>query len=346
MIVDEGLFDEPIMVIAEISANHLGSKDRAKELISLAKSSGATHVKFQHYRPDTITVKSSMPEFIVGGGTAWDGQTLWDLYEKAMTPWEWTEELAAEAQSHGIQWFSSPFDETAVDFLESFNPPLYKVASFEIVDLPLIRHIAKTQKPMIISTGMATESEIDRAVEAARLAGASEITLLRTNSGYPASPDEMDLAAIPYMRERWGCPVGLSDHTLGFTAATVAVALGARVFEKHLTVSRAFGGPDSHFSSEPEEFARYVQHIRDAAASLGHVRFGPSAGEQASIAHRPSLRAVTRINPGEVFTSENVRSVRPSGGLEADRLGEVLGRIAPTEIQAGEAITPTLLVKD
>ena len=331
------------MIIAEISANHLGSIDRARQLIVLAKQSGATHVKFQHYRPETITVKSALPEFTVVGGTAWDGQTLWDLYEKAMTPWEWTEELAGEAQNQGIPWFSSPFDETAVDFLEKYDPPLYKVASFEIVDLPLVRRIASTQRPMIISTGMATESEIDVAVEAARSAGANDITLLRTNSGYPASASEMDLAAIPFMEKRWGCTVGLSDHTLGSTAGVVAVTLGARVFEKHLTVSRGLGGPDSHFSSEPDEFADYVRHILDAEACLGTVRFGPSIGERASLAHRPSLRAVRPIKAGEIFTSDNVKSVRPSGGLEPDQISEVLGRVASVEVQAGEAISPTLL---
>lgn len=334
---------EQLVVIAEISANHHGSLERAKELIALAKRSGATHVKFQHYRPETITVKSELPDFRVRGGTAWDGQTLWDLYESAMTPWEWTEELAHEAQKQGIPWFSSPFDETAVDFLEDHNAEMYKVASFEIIDLPLIRRIAATGKPMIISTGMASEGEIDDAVTAAESLGNRDITLLRTNSGYPASVSEMDLLTIPYMRDRWGYPVGLSDHTLGSISAIVALALGARVFEKHLTVSRSIKGPDSHFSSEPAELEDYVVQLRDALSSLGRVRLGPSTGEQASIAHRPSLRATRVIRAGEEFSTENVHSVRPAGGLMPDQFGLVMGKCASREIEAGEAITESLL---
>jgi pseudaminic acid synthase len=338
------LDNEPIMVIAEISANHLGSYDRAKELVTLAKDSGATHVKFQHYRPDTITVDGKQAEFTIVGGTGWDGRKLWDLYREAMMPWEWTAGLSEIAHEVGIAWFSSPFDESAVDFLETYDPPLYKVASFEIVDLPLIRRIAETKKPIIISTGMATELEIEYAVNAARESGASEVTLLRTNSGYPATPAEMDLLAIPYMESRWDCPIGLSDHTLGSTSAVVAVALGARVFEKHLTVSRALGGPDSHFSSEPEEFRIYVKDIFNAKASLGSVRFGPTAGEKASLMLRPSLRAVTMIAKGEKLTHENVRSVRPAGGLEPDRILDVLGKVASEDIQPGQPIRETVYI--
>ncbi len=216
-----GADGSPTGVIAEVSANHLGSLPRAIKLVQKAKEAGAAFVKFQHYRPDTISVRGDAAELTISGGTIWDGRQLWDLYQEAMTPWEWTAELDAVATEVGIPWFSTPFDETAVDFLEQFDVPLYKIASFEIIDLPLIRHVAKTRKPMIISTGMATRDEIDSAVGAAREAGASKITLLRTNSAYPAAPAEMDLMAIPFMRERWGVPVGLSDHTLGHTSAIV-----------------------------------------------------------------------------------------------------------------------------
>lgn len=326
-------------VIAEISANHLGSLDRAKQLITAAKSGGASFVKFQHYRPDTITVRGDHPDLKITGGTLWDGKSLWDLYEEAMTPWEWTGELANYCEELKIEWFSSPFDETAIEFLEDFNPALYKIASFEIVDLPLISMAASTGKPLIISTGMASTKEIEKALLAAETAGASGITLLRTNSAYPAPLDEMDLAAISEMRRLWGYPVGLSDHTLSNTAAVVAVGLGATIFEKHLTLSRLDGGPDASFSVEPREFKEYVDAISDARRSLGSVRFGPSSAEEKSLHFRPSLRAVMEIPEGSQLTSENVKSVRPSGGLPPCHLEEIVGRVADKTIRCGEPIT-------
>ena len=228
--------ENPPFVIAEISANHGGSLEAALEIVDAAAAAGASAIKMQHYKPETITVRSPLPEFKVSGGTLWDDQQLFDLYATAMTPWEWTEAIFDRAHQRGIQCFSSPFDTTAVDFLESHNVSAYKVASFELVDLPLIEYIAQTGRPMIMSTGMATLEEIDAAVAAARSAGAQSIALLRCNSGYPANPSEMDLNAIPFMRERWGCQIGLSDHTLSSTASIAAVALGATIIEKHIII--------------------------------------------------------------------------------------------------------------
>lgn len=331
------------LVVAEISANHLGCLDRAVDLVRLARHAGASYVKLQHYRPETITVRGEAPEFTASGGTLWDGKSLWDLYAEAMTPWEWTSEIDAVAREEGIPWFSTPFDERAVDFLEDFDVPIYKIASFEIVDLPLIRHIAQTGKPMIISSGMASVEEIDAAVEAAQAAGAKDVTLLRTNSAYPASPKEMDLMAIPFMQERWGLPVGLSDHTLGATSAVVALALGARVFEKHFTIARSDGGPDAAFSAEPDEMADYVRQVNVARDSLGSARFGPSPKEEASLKFRPSLRAVRPIAPGERITSENVRSVRPAGGLSPDSFPLIDGRLAKVKIPLGSPVLVEML---
>lgn len=327
------------LVIAEISANHLGSLERAKKLIKLAKESGAHAVKFQHYRPDTITVHSQHPDFFIRGNSLWAGRDLWSLYQEAMMPWEWTEELVKTANNIGIDWFSSPFDETAVDFLEQFDPPMYKVASFEIVDIPLVEIIAQTGKPIIISSGMATEKEIADAVGATRSAGNTQVSLLRTNSAYPAPVDEMDLRAIPYMAEKWGLPVGLSDHTRDHTSAIVATALGARVFEKHLTLRRLDGGPDSAFSLEPNEFAEYVEKIKDAFRSLGTERLGPSRREEDSLRFRPSIRAITDIAEGEVLTRENIATVRPAGGLPPKNLDNVLGRQVVRSLVAGSPIT-------
>lgn len=329
-------------VIAEISGNHRGKLELALGLVRAAKTAGAHYVKLQHYTPQTITARSNHADFLVAHGL-WKGRNLWGLYEEAMTPWEWTGELAALAAEIGISWFSSPFDESAVDFLEDFGVPCYKVASFEIIDLPLIRYIAQTGKPIILSTGMASLDEIDAAVDAAVQAGAQKISLLRTNSGYPAQPSEMNLSAIPFMMQRWGLPVGLSDHSIGNEAAIVAASLGATLFEKHLTLRRSDGGPDSAFSSEPEELSAYVDCISSAHESLGHVRFGPTPGEMASLNLRPSLRAVREIARGEQFCSDNVQSIRPSGGLPPDAISAVLGQKAAKNIAYGDPVTPDCL---
>lgn len=340
-VIDGRLIDETSgpYVIAEISANHRSEKGAALELIHAAREAGADAVKLQHYTPETITVRSKHADFRLRGGTLWDGRTLADLYAEGMMPWEWTADLAAEAATVGISWFSTPFDPTAVDFLEGFDVAAYKIASFEIVDLPLIRYAASKDKPLIISTGMATVAEIDAAVGAARQGGAHSIILLRCNSGYPARPKEMDLRAIPAMAELWKVPVGLSDHTLGSTVAIVAVTLGAAVIEKHLTLRRSDGGPDAQFSAEPHELAQLVDAVREAHAALGTVRFGPSEGERASLAFRRSLRAVRPIVAGELLTTDSVRSVRPAGGLAPDLIDAVLGMVAARDLEQGAPLS-------
>ena len=334
---------KPVYVIAELSANHGGSKARALEVIHAAHEAGADAVKFQHYTAETITVRSDHPDFRVSGGTLWDGRQLADLYAEAMTPWEWTADLVAEANKLGIDWLSSPFDNTAVDFLEQFNIATYKIASFELVDLPLIRYVASKGKPMIMSTGMSTLEEIDAAVRAAQNAGAPQVSVLRCNSTYPAKSSEMDLAAIPAMIAKWGIPVGLSDHTLTSVTAISAVALGASIIEKHITLRRSDGGPDGAFSLEPHEFAAMIRDIREASSALGTARFGPSASEVNSLKFRRSLRAVTAIKAGDHFTEDNVRSVRPAGGLPPDDFSRVSGMKAKRSIAVGEPITDDLL---
>lgn len=334
---------EPPFVIAEISANHGGSLESALKLIDAAADAGASAVKLQHYRPDTITVRSPLPEFRVSGGTLWDDQQLYDLYESAMTPWEWTSELFAQANKRGLICFSSPFDNTAVDFLESHNVSAYKVASFELVDLPLIKYIAQTGKPVIMSTGMASIEEIDEAVSTAREAGAACVALLRCNSGYPANPSEMDLRAIPFMHDRWGCEIGLSDHTLSSVASISAVALGATIIEKHIIDKRSDGGPDSEFSCEPAELTSLINDVNTAWTALGSNRFGPSAREHSSIAFRRSLRVSQRINTGEVITSANVRSMRPAGGLAPIELDQILGKRVTKDLEVGTALDWSLI---
>ena len=332
-----------VYVIAELSANHGGSKARALEVIHAAHEAGADAVKFQHYTAETITVRSDHPDFRVSGGTLWDGRQLADLYAEAMTPWEWTADLVAEANKLGIDWLSSPFDNTAVDFLEQFNIATYKIASFELVDLPLIRYVASKGKPMIMSTGMSTLEEIDAAVRAAQNAGAPQVSVLRCNSTYPANSSEMDLAAIPAMIAKWGIPVGLSDHTMTSVTAISAVALGATIIEKHITIRRSDGGPDGAFSLEPHEFAAMIRDIREASSALGTARFGPSASEVNSLKFRRSLRAVTAIKAGDQITEHNVRSVRPAGGLPPDDFSRVSGLKAKRDIAVGDPITNDLL---
>ena len=328
--------DEPPYVIAEISANHRGSLTAAIELVHAAAEAGADAVKLQHYTADTITVRSDHPDFLVTGGTLWDGRQLADLYTEAMTPWEWTDDLAVAATNAGITWFSTPFDRTAADFLARHDVPAFKIASFEIVDLPLIRYVAGLGKPVIISTGMASLEEIDAAVGAA---ANTETAVLRCNSGYPALPAEMDLRAIPVMRDRWKLPIGLSDHTLGSTSAIAAVTLGACIVEKHLTLRRSDGGPDAEFSAEPQEFAALVSSLREAHAALGEARFGPSEREVANLAFRRSLRAARPIAAGTALTPDDVRSMRPAGGLAPDDLDLVIGSVASTDLAVGDPIT-------
>lgn len=333
----------PVYVIAELSANHGHDLDTAKAIVRAAADAGADAVKLQTYTPDSMTIDASTPPFLIGEGTAWAGRRLHELYAEAATPWEWHEPLLDLATELGLQLFSTPFDVAAVEFLDAYDPPAFKIASFELVDLDLIRAAASRGRPLIVSTGMATEDEIDEAVAAATEAGAPGLVLLRCNSAYPAAPKDMDLRTIEAMAERWRVPIGLSDHTLGTTAATVAVALGAVVVEKHLTLRRSDGGPDAGFSLEPTEFAAMVTAIREAEASLGGVRFGPSPGEEPSLAFRRSLFVVEDVAAGEVFTAANVRSIRPSDGLAPKHLAEVLGRRAAVDVVRGTPVSWSLV---
>jgi pseudaminic acid synthase len=286
-----------------------------------------------------MTLDHPGPLFEVGGGTLWDGRRLYDLYAEAATPWEWYSDLVEVGSQLGVAVFSTPFDRTAVDFLEGFAPPAYKVASFELIDLPLIRDVAATGRPVIMSTGMATVAEIDAAVASAVSAGAGGVVLLRCNSGYPAEPGEMDLRTIPDMVARWGLPVGLSDHTLSSTATIASVALGACAVEKHLTLSRSDPGPDSAFSIEPAELAELVRSVRETEAALGTVRYGPSPSERKSVGLRRSVFAVRDIDVGETFTVDNVARLRPAGGMSPADFDRLLGRRAGQRLPRGTPVT-------
>src|SRR5216684_4180706 len=334
----------PVYVIAEVSANHNQSFESAEAIIRAAKQAGADAVKLQTYRPDTITIDSSQSYFRVGGGTLWDGRTLYDLYAEAYTPWEWQPRLKKVAEHLGMDLFSSAFDATAVDFLEEMGVLAHKVASFELVDIPLIQRMARTGKPLIMSTGMATVEEIEEALQTARAAGARQIALLKCTSAYPAPAEEMNLRTIPEMARQFGVPVGLSDHTMGIAAPVAAVALGACIIEKHLTLSRSTPGPDSTFSLEPQEFKAMVEAVRTAEKALGAVHYGLSSKEEASRVFRRSLFVVQDVKRGETFTAENVRSIRPGYGLHTRHLGEVLGKRALRDIERGTPLSWDLVL--
>jgi pseudaminic acid synthase len=335
----------PVYVVAELSANHNQDYDQAVRIIHAAKQAGADAVKLQTYTPETITIRSQRDEFRIGGGTLWDGRTLYDLYAEAYTPWDWQPKLKRVADELGLHLFSSPFDATAVDFLEKMDVPAYKLASFELVDIPLIQKMAGTGKPLIISTGMATVEEIEEALQAARQAGATQMALLKCTSAYPAAPEEMNLRTIPELSSRFGLPVGLSDHTMGIAAAVAAVALGACIIEKHLTLSRSLKGPDSAFSLEPQEFKSMVEAVRVTEKALGEVRFGPSLHETNSRIFRRSLFAVEDMKRGEMFSAANVRSIRPGHGLHTRHLAEILGRRAARDIERGTPLQWDLVEK-
>lgn len=334
----------PCYIIAELSANHNGSFDQAVDVIRAARNAGADAIKLQTYTPDTLTIRSNNEYFRIGGGTLWDGRTLYDLYAEAYTPWDWHLRLKEITNEMGLAFFSTPFDPTAVDFLEDMGVPMHKVASFEIVDLPLIKKIASTGKPMLISTGMATLEEIEEAVASAREAGAKDIVLLKCTSAYPARAEDAHLRTIRYLAEKTGLHVGLSDHTLGIAVPVAAAALGACVIEKHLTLSRAIPGPDSAFSLEPNEFAAMVDSVRIAEKAIGDVHFGASPDEAKGLVFRRSLFVVRDIKQGEAFTTENVRSVRPSHGLHTRYLKEILGSLAAADIASGTPLSWNLIV--
>ena len=326
-------------VVAEMSANHSRNFEQAVRLVQAAKEAGADAVKLQTYTPDTITLRSDREYFRIGGGTLWDGRTLHDLYAEASMPWEWQPKLKKIADGLGLDLFSSAFDATAVDFLEQIGVPAHKVASFELVDLPLIEKMARTGKPLILSTGMATLEEIEEAVATARTAGASQIALLKCTSAYPSPPEEMDLRAIPDLAQRFQVPVGLSDHTLGISVPVAAVALGACIVEKHFTLSRSVPGPDSTFSLEPGEFKSMVQAARTAERALGKAQYGVHPAEEASRVFRRSLFVVEDTKAGERFTEINLRSIRPGNGLHTRHLREVLGHTATRDIARGTPLS-------
>lgn len=330
---------QPVYIIAEISANHNQSYDEAVKLIHAAKNAGADAVKLQTYTPDTITLDCQSELFRIGKGTLWEGRFLYDLYGEAYTPWEWHAGLFQEARKLDMDIFSTAFDPSAVDFLEELSVPVHKVASFEIVDIPLIEKMADTGKPLIISTGMATLAEIEEAVQAARGAGAKKIALLKCTSAYPAPVEEMNLRTIPHLSEAFNVPVGLSDHTLGTEVPVAAVCMGACIIEKHFTISRTKSGLDSAFSLEPHEFKSMVKAIRMAEKALGKVHYGVSEREVESRVLRKSLFIAEDVKKGEIFTQENVRSIRPGYGLHPRCLKEVLGRRAAYDLKKGTPLT-------
>src|SRR5690554_743030 len=311
-------------IIAELSANHNGKLETALKIIEEAKKVGADAVKLQTYTADTITLNSDADEFRIKGGL-WDGRTLYDLYQEAHMPWDWHKPLFDHARKLGITIFSSPFDATADDLLENLNAPAYKIASFEAVDLPLIKYVASTGKPMIISTGMADADEIQEAIEAAREGGCKELAILHCVSGYPAPAEDYNLRTIPDMIQRFGLVTGLSDHTLDNTTSITSVALGASIIEKHFTLDRIGGGPDDSFSLEPAELAALCRDSKTAWAALGRVDYGRKSSEQGNVKFRRSLYFVKDLNAGDVVTKDAVRSVRPGFGLAPGRLDEVLG---------------------
>jgi pseudaminic acid synthase len=326
--------DKGVYVIAELSANHNQSFDEACRLVVAAADAGADAIKLQTYTADTITLRARTAPFLVNG-TLWAGRYLHDLYGEAHTPWDWQPKLKARAEELGLDCFSSPFDPTAVDFLETMDVPAYKIASFELVDIPLIEKVARTGKPAIMSTGMATLDEITEAVNAFHRAGGAQLALLKCTSAYPSPASEMNLSTIPDLARRFGVRAGLSDHTLDLAVPVAAVALGARVIEKHLTISRSVPGPDSAFSLEPHEFKEMVAAVRTCEAALGEVRYEPTEKEVQMRVFRRSLFATRDIAAGEIFTTENVRSVRPNHGLHTRNLPLVLGTRAAAAISFG-----------
>ena len=330
----------PPLLIAEMSGNHNQSLERALEIVEAAAKTGAHALKIQTYTPDTMTLDLDEREFHISDPKSlWAGTSLYKLYGQAFTPWEWHEAIFKRAKELGIIAFSTPFDATSVDFLESLDVPCYKIASFENTDLPLIRKVAATGKPMIISTGMASIAELDDTVRAARQAGCKDLVLLKCTSTYPATADNTNILTIPHMRELFGCEVGLSDHTMGVGVSVASVALGATVIEKHFTLNRADGGVDSSFSMEPAEMTQLVVETERAWQALGRVAYGPTAAEQKSIVFRRSLYVVKDLQAGEKLTADNVRAIRPGLGLPTKYLEQVLGKTVKQSVARGTALS-------
>ena len=335
----------PAYLIAEMSANHAGDIVYAKEIIHAAREAGADCIKIQTYTPDTITIDCDNKYFQISDGT-WNGENLYRLYQKAYTPWEWQKELKEEAQKTGIDFFSTPFDNTAVDFLEEIGIEFYKIASFEVVDIPLIEYVASRGKPIIMSTGMASLAEIDEAVAAVRRQGNDNLALLRCASAYPAITDEMNLRTMQNMAETFGVPVGLSDHSMGSVGAVTAVALGASIIEKHFCLDRSIKNPDASFSMNPSEYRQMVKDIRQAEKAIGRVKYGPSEQEQPNLAFRRSIFCVKDIKKGERITEENVRIIRPGYGLKPKHYSEILGQTALRDIKRGTPVRFEMIGKE
>ena len=322
-------------VIAEMSGNHNQSRERALAIVDAAADAGVDALKLQTYTADTMTLDIDEGEFHIGDDSLWSGESLYSLYKKAYTPWEWHEKIFERCREKGIYGFSTPFDLTAVDFLEKLNVPFYKVASFENIDIPLIRRIAKTGKPIIASTGMATVAELDDMIRTARDNGCQDITLLKCTSSYPASPKGTNLKTIPHLKDLFGCQVGLSDHTLGTSVAVASIGFGAMVIEKHFTLSRADGGVDSAFSLEPQEMAALVRGVNDAYDAIGEVSYGPSKQEMSELPSRRSLYITADIKKGEAITDKNMRSIRPGLGLSPKYYDVVMGKKVGRDVKRG-----------
>ncbi len=328
----------PAYIIAEMSANHAGSLERALELIHVAKDAGADCVKIQTYTADTMTIDCHNEYFQIEKGT-WEGENLYGLYQKAYTPWEWQEQLRDEAAKVGIDFLSTPFDPRSVDFLEDLGVHFYKIASFELVDIPLLEYVAAKNKPIIMSTGMGTLEEIQEAVDAICSTGNRQLALMKCSSAYPAKPEEMNLRTMQDLKERFGVPVGLSDHSMGAFSAATAVAMGANLIEKHFCISRAVKNPDSSFSMEPQEFREMVEQVREVEKAMGTVQYGVSRQEESNACFRRSLFVVEDIAAGEVLTPEKIRSIRPAYGLKPKHYQEVLGRTAKRALRRGTPLS-------
>jgi pseudaminic acid synthase len=330
--------NQPCFIIAEISANHNNDFEKAKRLVRIALECGADAVKLQTYTADTMTLQCSNKYFCIMDGP-WKGQTLYELYKKAAMPWEWQKDLKKLADEIGILFFSTPFDATAVDFLESMDVPAYKIASFEIVDIPLIRYVALKGKPIILSTGMSSLSDIELAMKTIKENGNPEVILLKCTSDYPAALSDMNIATISALRRTFEVPVGLSDHSLGNEASIAAICLNASVIEKHIIEKRSDGGPDAHFSLEPSDMKQLVQSIRNVEAALGHTQFGPVGGEKQNKLFRKSLFVSRDITKGELFSHENIRAIRPGYGLHPKHLDSIIGKTSSCSISLGTPLS-------
>lgn len=332
-----------VFIIAELSANHNGSFETAVETIRAAKRAGADAIKLQTYTADTLTLNSNKDDFIINNGSIWDGKKYYELYQQAYTPWEWHEDLFRVALDEDLICFSSPFDRSAVDFLEQFNPPAYKIASFEITDIPLIRYVASKGKPIILSTGIATSTDIEMALKTIRNEGNDQIALLKCTSSYPAQLNEANLIMIQDLRDRYQVVSGLSDHTLGTTAAVVATCFGAKIIEKHFILDKSVGGPDASFSLDEKEFSKMVQEVRNAQSAIGQINYSPSSKQLASRDFSRSLYVVKNVKAGETLTHDNIRSIRPGFGLHPKYLDEIIGLKFSEDCIAGDRLHSKLI---